>query len=521
MASPSKAATADDSNWLFPLGALGLVLLAAIQYVHDDLTANITQLFLCGGAALVLGWGWVLAEQGRAKHLQRLRDRLLVALGCAGALAYCNFGHLHFGNFVHVWDTYHYYMGAKYFPEVGYDLLYDCAAVADAEDGLRAQTEARALTDLRTNVMHQASEVLQHPEVCNSQFTPQRWASFKHDIAFFRGRVNAKRWEEIHQDHGYNATPVWTLLGHALTNTGPASLGQVTALNLFDPIYLALMALMLWWAFGPRSFAVAMLILGTNFPNRYYWTGGAFLRHDWLFYTVAVVCLLKKDKPVLAGASLAYATLLRLFPGLLAIGPFLAGVEYLRVNKKLDRVFVRFVAGGALGVALLLPASFASFGGVEHLAALRRKHRQARPHPAHQPHGAAHGALVPALDHRAAAARRLAARRLGQVEVDPAAEVPRGAAGLRRAALAWGPGADLPRHSPQAGTEPVVRLRAGGRLHRRRRRADQLLLLLPHGRWRCCWKSAARWAWSSWCSRPSPWWWAASTGAGSTSSTPR
>ena len=97
--------------------------------------------------------------------------------------------------------------------------------------------------------------------------------------------------------------------------------------------------------------------MGCNFPSRYYWTGGAFLRHDWLFYTVAVVCLLKKEKFFLAGLALAYSTLLRLFPGLMVIGPLLAGIEWVRVHRKLDPRFLKFVAGGAIGVAILFPLS--------------------------------------------------------------------------------------------------------------------------------------------------------------------
>jgi len=248
---------------------------------------------------------------------------------------------------------------------VKYDLLYDCAAVADSESGLKEVAAARTITDLRTNVMLKAADVVAHPEICKAGFTPARWDAFKKDIAFFRGRVNPQRWMEIHQDHGYNATPVWTLAGWALTNTGEATVNQVVALNLIDPLYLALMALMIYWAFGPRVFAVSMLVLGCNFPSRYYWTGGAFLRHDWLFYTIAVVCLLKKEKHYLAGGALAYATLLRLFPGLLVIGPLLAGIELFRVNKKLDPGFLKFVAGGALGCALLFPLSLQLGGGLE------------------------------------------------------------------------------------------------------------------------------------------------------------
>jgi hypothetical protein len=355
----------DERSWLMPLGVLGAIFFVAYAFVKDDPTSNTTQFLLVLGAIAVLGWGYWLTTQSRGSDFQILRDRLLLVLGVGGAMAYFNFGHLHFGNFIHTWDTYHYYMGAKYFPEVKYDLLYDCAAVADSESGLKEAAAARTITDLRTNVMLKAADVVAHPEICKAGFTPERWADFKKDIAFYRGRVNAQRWMEIHQDHGYNATPVWTLAGWLLTNTGEATVNQVIALNLIDPLYLALMALMIYWAFGPRVFAVSMLVLGCNFPARYYWTGGAFLRHDWLFYTIAVVCLLKKEKFFLAGLALAYATLLRLFPGLLVVGPLLAGIELLRINKKLDPGFVKFVAGGALGCALLFPLSLKLGGGIE------------------------------------------------------------------------------------------------------------------------------------------------------------
>jgi len=363
--APATAAPIDWTSWLLPLSLVAMTIMFAVVFVHDDPTANLTQFLLASGGAAVLGWGYALTQKGRSKDFQVLRDRLLLALGIGGALAYTNFGHLHFGNFIHVWDTYHYYMGAKYFPEVQYDLLYDCAAVADSESGLREVAAARTITDLRTNVMLKAADVVAHPEVCKNSFSPQRWEDFKHDIAFFRGKVNSIRWMEIHQDHGYNATPVWTLAGWLLTNTGPATQSQVVTLNLIDPLYLALMALMIYWAFGPRVFAVSMLVLGCNFPARYYWTGGAFLRHDWIFYTVAVVCLLRKEKFLLAGLALSYATLLRLFPGLMVIGPLLAGIELLRVNRKLDPGFVKFVAGGALGCALLIPASLQLGGGLQ------------------------------------------------------------------------------------------------------------------------------------------------------------
>lgn len=367
---PERGTPTSEYDWLVPAGLLVTVVALAWAFVgqkpfglDNDRSAQAVEFGLALAAFAVIGWGWWLRTRNQGRQYQVLRDRSLVALGLGAFLAYFNFGHLHFGNFVHVWDTYHYYMGAKYFPETGYDKLYDCAMIADAESGRKGEVERRTITDLKTNTIIRTDEILAHPERCKETFSPQRWEAFKADVNTFRSWVGEGRWSEIHKDHGFNGTPVWTLAGIGLTNLGPATQAQVAALNLLDPLYLFLTALIIWWAFGPRAFAVAMLVLGTNFPNRYYWTGGAFLRHDWLFYLVGSICLLKKNRPYLAGAAFAYATLLRLFPGLVAVGPALAAVEYLRVHKKLDRTFLKYVAGGLATTAVLVGLTFALFGG--------------------------------------------------------------------------------------------------------------------------------------------------------------
>ena len=71
---------------------------------------------------------------------------------------------------------------------------------------------------------------------------------------------------------------------------------------------------MTWWAFGWRTTCVALAVFATNFPSRFYWTGGAFLRWDWLFYFVGGLCLVKKERTLLGGFFLGYSTLLRIFP---------------------------------------------------------------------------------------------------------------------------------------------------------------------------------------------------------------
>jgi hypothetical protein len=301
-----------------------------------------------------------------------VRRQLLVLVGVLSFLAYFNFGAFHFGNYTHYWDTYHYYVGSKYFKEMSFDRLYDCASVADSEDPtLRRRVELRKIMNLRTNVLGSTSEILAHPELCKAPFTPERWEMFKKDIEYFRNRHGVKRWEEAQTDHGYNATPVWNIVGSFLANLAPVSDNQLWILTRIDPLFIVGMALMIWWAFGWQVLCVALAVFGTNFPSRFYWTGGAYLRWDWLFHMTAGVCFLKKRKPIVGGFLLAYSALLRVFPGFLFLGPLFVIAQQLFDRKRgpvawkrIDPLYVKLVLGGALAVVTLVPISLVTSNGV-------------------------------------------------------------------------------------------------------------------------------------------------------------
>jgi hypothetical protein len=333
------------------------------SYWNDQTSARWELLLAALGFAL-LQWGWRLRREGRPEAHARLRDRLLAALGIVAALSYVNLGFFHFGAFIHDHEWTHYYLGAKYTKELSYDRLYECLSTADAEDGLRRRVELRKIMNLRTNVLERTDDVLAHPERCKRHFTAARWQDFKRDAAFFRARQSPRRWDDVQIDHGYNATPVWTAAGTALANLGPASDAQLYTLALLDPAYLIALIALVGWAFGWRVLAVALLVFATNFPSRFYWTGGSFLRWDWLFHTVAAICLLKKGRPALAGAALAYATLLRVFPLFVFVGPALALGWHLQRHGRLDRPLVRFFAAAAATGAVLVLLSLPLTGGV-------------------------------------------------------------------------------------------------------------------------------------------------------------
>jgi hypothetical protein len=352
-----------SARWELVLALLGLVFLWWDRWVGKGGVIEPVEKAPGIVDAIIRGFQQRLAAFGLAQVSRTKRRVILGVLGFVAFLTYFNFGAFHFPNFIHGWDTFHYYIGSKYSRELAYDRLYECVAVADSElPTLRHRVEMRKMTNLRTNVVETTADILAHPDRCKQHFSDRRWQSFHHDLAYFRTLENAKRWDDAQMDHGYNATPVWNIAGCLLSNLAPASPTQIYILNSLDSIYLIIGCLMIAWAFGWRVLAVALLVFSTNFPSRWYWTGGAFLRWDWLFWMIASVCFLKKGRPVAGGLALAYTALLRVFPIFLFIAPVLAAGYHLYKHRKLHPTYARFFVGAALGAALLIPAGMAVVG---------------------------------------------------------------------------------------------------------------------------------------------------------------
>ena len=348
--------------------AFGLLLLAGPAWAEaGDAPARVAaaKLGLALAGAALLAWGAWLAWRGRPAAHAKLRDALLAGLGIAGLLGWWNFSQFHYPTFVHPHELYHYVLGAKYFPELDYDRLYACTAVADAQDGLGERVVARRMTDLETYALVGTAEILAHPERCTSHFAPERWELFRGDLRWFRERVSSETWEKLQRDHGYNPTPLWGAIASALVGSRPLDDPRLFTLTLIDPA----LELLLWgyvlWAFGWRAACVAALYWGTNLPANFSWIGGAFLREGWLACSVIALCLLRRNRPLPAGFLLTAAALLRVFPLLLLLPLAWQALE--RMGR--ERRFVlspelRSVAAGAvLALATLLPFSLALGGG--------------------------------------------------------------------------------------------------------------------------------------------------------------
>ena len=312
------------------------------------------------GGALVLAWdAWAARRVGAADRFAGLRDWLITAIGVLGFSAWWNAGVLHPSRYVHVHEFFHYYVGAKYEPELGHTWLYTCAAVATAETPVGAEALPPWIRDLETNEVVSQSQILSRGDECRARFLPARWRQFAADMDWFRRRMAPTQWRKIFADHGFNATPVWTMTGTLIANLVPASSRSLGLLALIDPALLLGMWGMVVWAFGWRTACVAALWWGTNVPARGAWVGGAFLRADWLALAVAGVCLLRRNSPLAGGFALAYSALLRAFPGCLLLGVVLrelAGM-WRRRSWSPSAEGLRCGLGAVLAVTLLVPAA--------------------------------------------------------------------------------------------------------------------------------------------------------------------
>ncbi|MBK6533409.1 MAG: DUF2029 domain-containing protein [Deltaproteobacteria bacterium] len=315
-------------------------------------------------ALAALGWAVYL----RARRREGRPVSVPVAHGVAGAVALCaaaswfNFGAVIATGGVHRHDVFHYYVGSKYHRELGYGLIYRCAALAEAETGGEALVRQRMFRDLVTDRLVPASVALDDPSVCRSRFSPERWRSFREDVRNLRTGLNEPAWRQSQIDHGYNPTPAWTVTSGALSRVVPSTELGLRFLASLDLALIALCVAALAASFGWRVAALALVLWGTQEPGRFTWVAFSMLRFDWFFLLILSLVALRRGRPGLAGAALGWAAAMRGFPALGLVGVLLSGVASpaLRARYAVDRR--RFAAGFLLTAAALVALGAAVVG---------------------------------------------------------------------------------------------------------------------------------------------------------------
>ncbi len=367
-----------EHRWARRLGVGALVLTMVwslpwrgLEFIY----VKRVNLLIAAVAALVL----VLRHYRVAWTRDRRRWRLVLALLAAFAgVNYLNYFAFHGHGqrtFVHLHDVAHYYLGAKYYAELGYTDLYTAMLRAEAElyDDRFKTIEAR---DLATYEQVHIRFLLERSGPVKAAFTAERWDGFRRDVAVFRDRLD-RHYGKVLLDHGFNPTPVWALFGGALASRVPAgSQRGILLLTLLDPLLLVLSFAAVRWAFGIETTLLAILHFSVVFGATFGWTGGAFGRYVWFFAVVAGLACLHRRRYLPAGALLALATMLRVFPALLMAPLLFKAAAAAWQRRELPRRYRQLFAAFAGTCVLLFALTALLPRGLDHWAEFRANMEQ-------------------------------------------------------------------------------------------------------------------------------------------------
>jgi hypothetical protein len=271
-----------------------------------------------------------------------------------------NFGTMRGGTFVQVADMFHYYLGSKYFEEVGYFDLYNAVIVADTEQN-NELARSPFYTDLRTYQNAPIQKAIDDAARVRRLFSDERWSAFKDDVDYFKRATGSPRAPGLFfllMDHGYNGSPVSTFILGTIANIVPVY--QLPLLAFLDVVLMVGMSVLVFYGFGFDIGALFSIYFCINYLNPYDFVSGGYLRYDWLFCIVVSASLLQRGRYASSAFFLTLAAMIRVFPAVLFYGVVVLAVKSFKATGKVDAKHVRFlVATAATATALFfLPATY-------------------------------------------------------------------------------------------------------------------------------------------------------------------
>lgn len=271
---------------------------------------------------------------------------------------------LHFHEFVH------YYLGPKYFRELGYLELYACLTLADREIAAeehhapRISGPVRDLADILVDKPYEDS-IAECRNGARTRFSDVRWAAFKDDVRELARLTQDRTWNTVVFDAGFNPPPTLIVLSNPITNLIPIRAGSwptyLVATGI-DLVLLVVCFLVTRAALGNVTAAVFVTFFGATFISDYSWNGGSVLRFTWFVAVVLGIVALKQRRWELAGAMLGFATCDRLFPLAFAAAAMVPIAARARRSPEHRAILRRFGVGFGAVVAVLVVASLIMFG---------------------------------------------------------------------------------------------------------------------------------------------------------------
>ena len=339
----SLAAWWADPGWWRLVAGLVAVAIVALPFASAHVTSA-----RVASAQVSSGWS------------QSWRPRLLMllAVACLAQATVPDLLRFTTSPWVRVWNVYHYFLGSKYFPELGYHDLYVATLAADREAD-DYWSDIRTVRNLESYavVSRAAASAGYVPE---EHFSAERWRDFQRDVKALQGQRSPSRWRNIFRDRGYNPPPLWTAVGRLLTHF-PAD--WLWALKILCALDLLLLAYTFWRidrCFG-RSVMAAVLLLWTLSPVNEGRIVGGFLQYDWFCALALGLCSLRRRRPWPAAAYLAYAVGTRVFPVILLLSATVPWLRRFVLEGRVRKMQLRLVV--ALGLCGVLALAVATLGG--------------------------------------------------------------------------------------------------------------------------------------------------------------
>jgi len=319
-----------------------------------------------GAAACLLGGLWVVLR--RATGARNRFERLVFAFAVAILLVtvfHQNHWDRTLGLYqntrIRAWNMYHYYIGSKYFNELGYDQLYIQTVIADRENKNQRLTKVKTIRDLNDYRKKKLKHLV--PEKRSDKWTDKRWTEFKGDLAVFFPRAGKKTWKSILRDRGYNPTPFWNTVGNAVSRS--LDITKNNQLLFATSIDLALYAVMIGciiWAFGIEA-ALLLFLAFLLMPFNVSRIIGGYIQYDWMAAIVAGICFVKKKRPVGAAIFLGFATMARVFPLIITMGLFAPGALKFIKSRKIEKFYLVFAAVFVVVIIVgIIIGSFSAYG---------------------------------------------------------------------------------------------------------------------------------------------------------------
>ena len=262
--------------------------------------------------------------------------------------------------------SYHYFMGSKYFKELGYYGLYRYTLLADKESPVPRLSGIKEIRHLEDLTRVSASEAIdQATNEKNQYFTKNRWREFKMDWRpMARGSAT---WKRKLNDHGFNPPPFWNVIPGLIAqhvNTPDKTLYM--AVRLVDLVIFLLLLVAVAYYIG-IDYALLCYIFVNASVVLYYPHGfiDTYFQYQWLNSLILAMLFYRLGHMKLAGISFAYSAMVRIFPIVLIAGPGVIWLRKLIQDRRLTKKETSFLISFSLAGIIFFMIGLTQGKGVE------------------------------------------------------------------------------------------------------------------------------------------------------------